>query len=671
LRATIAELNWSGPIMQRSRFRPSLEHLEPREVPAQLNFAVNEVVSSVTLSGSFNTPVGTMPIQQQGAGSLTTTVGGTIVVDLNGNNGTIEFLNTTDLVLANSGSWQPGIGGVAGSAAANFGATATFTIFSALAAVRGGEVTFASGPIPIGGIIDTNRITGTFTAGSADYSSNLPVSAPSSTVSLIGLFAGNSPGTTGSLNLSGSTLTLTIPVSVSYTVPIASGFSATLTIAGSLQASATVSPEITVAGLGNDVADGSAASTVNGSAFGDAAVGATRDRTFTVTNDGTDTLSLTLDAGSVTGAGFSLLSGAGSFNLPSGGTTDFVVRFAPGGPGSFTGAVSFINNDSDENPFNFSLSGNGTGFDPAVPFFVVSTGGKAPTGVNQVQAFNLDGTPRFPGFDPYSRALTGGVRVAVGDLTGDGVADIVTGPGPGVAAKVKVFDGKDGAAVGAGFFPYGTAFKQGIFVAVGNIVDDANSPGNEIVVSAAGRKVKISNNAGVLLTQFFPFGTAYKGAVRLAVCDVNGVGLDEIVVTRGGPVRVRTFGVTGLAVSQVMPQFIPAGVKGNPFVAVGNVLGSPGASIILGDGSGGQVRVFNSDGTLQQTLPAPYGTSFAKGVRVGVFDVNDDGVLDILTGPGTTGGQLAKVFQASDGTLLDLFDVFSAYDGGFFVAGSH
>jgi len=39
----------------------------------------------------------------------------------------------------------------------------------------------------------------------------------------------------------------------------------------------------------------------------------------------------------------------------------------------------------------------------------------------------------YPGF-------TGGVRVAAGDLTGDGLADIVTGVGPGAGPHVKVFD---------------------------------------------------------------------------------------------------------------------------------------------------------------------------------------------------------------------------------------
>jgi hypothetical protein len=53
-----------------------------------------------------------------------------------------------------------------------------------------------------------------------------------------------------------------------------------------------------------------------------------------------------------------------------------------------------------------------------------------------------------------------------------------------------------------------------------------------------------------------------------------------------------------------------------------------------------------------------------------VSDVNNDGVLDILTAPGATGGQRAKALRASDGTLLDEFAVFSNFNGGFFVAGS-
>jgi hypothetical protein len=59
---------------------------------------------------------------------------------------------------------------------------------------------------------------------------------------LAGISASNAAGAAGSLNRTGTILTLTIPISVSYVVPIASGLSATLVINGTLQALATVAP---------------------------------------------------------------------------------------------------------------------------------------------------------------------------------------------------------------------------------------------------------------------------------------------------------------------------------------------------------------------------------------------------------------------------------------------
>jgi len=528
----------SGPFTE-CRSRLNLDQLESREVPAQLSFAVNEFQSSVTLSASVPSFFGTVHIQEQGAGSLTTAVDGTIVADVDRTSGTIQFLNPTDLVLGNSGWWQPMAGGVTGSEAANFGGVAYGPLFTLLAAVRHGKLSLSSGSIALGSTdprtFDTSQVMGVFTAGALDSNYG--------SASLTGFANSNSFGLTGSLAKTGADLTLTIPVNISYSVYVPNLGYADLNIAGSLQATA------------------------------------------------------------------------------------------------------------------------------KVPFFVTSVGAKAPAGVSQVQVFDVDGAPRFAGFDPYSRALAGGVRTGMGDLTGDGFADIVTGPGAGVAAKVKIFSGADGSAIGTGFFPYGTAFNQGINVAVGNVVDDSLSPGNEIIVSAAGRKVKVFDENGVLQSQFSPFG-GYLGTVRLAVGNVNGSGLDEIVVTRGAPVRVRIYGITGSTASQVMPELAPAGVKGNPYVAVGNVLGGAGASIILGDAAGGQVHVFRNDGTLQQTLPGPYGGAFTHGVRVGVMDVNNDGLLDILTAPGATGGQDAKAYRATDGTLLDEFSVFDKFNGGFFVAGS-
>ena len=54
--------------------------------------------------------------------------------------------------------------------------------------------------------------------------------------------------------------------------------------------------------------------------------------------------------------------------------------------------------------------------------------------------------------------------MAVGDVTGDGVDDIITAPGKGLArATVKVFDGNTGQQVAA-FAPFAGTFKGGAYL---------------------------------------------------------------------------------------------------------------------------------------------------------------------------------------------------------------
>jgi hypothetical protein len=47
-------------------------------------------------------------------------------------------------------------------------------------------------------------------------------------------------------------------------------------------------------------------------------------------------------------------------------------------------------------------------------------------------------------FLAYERSFRGGVRVATGDVNGDGVQDIITAPGPGGSPLIKVWDGTTG-----------------------------------------------------------------------------------------------------------------------------------------------------------------------------------------------------------------------------------
>jgi hypothetical protein len=279
-------------------------------------------------------------------------------------------------------------------------------------------------------------------------------------------------------------------------------------------------------------------------------------------------------------------------------------------------------------------------------------------------------------FLAYDPSFRGGVRVAVGDVNGDGVPDVVCAPGPGSPEPVKVFDADSGRLLRS-FFPFGKSFDLGAFVAVGEFDGDHK---DDLVVSedAGGEpRVKVFSGAAKrLLADFLAFAPGFSGGVRLAVADVNGDGHDDIVAAAGpgGPPRVTAF--DGNDPAHVLASFLAYGqdFHGGVFVAVGDLNRDGHAEIITGAGAGGPglVKVFDgATGALREQFP-PYGTAFQGGVRVGlVRDVDGDGDNEIITGTGPGGGGRVKVFAGrKPGLLGDLLaDDNSSSGGGVFVAG--
>ena len=140
---------------------------------------------------------------------------------------------------------------------------------------------------------------------------------------------------------------------------IGSPNNATVTIADN---DAPPTPEIVV--LGNAVIDcgrrHDAEFTADHTDFGTVTQGgAAMSRTFTVRNDGTGPLTL----GTVTApTGFTVTAQPAASVAAGGGTTTFTVRLDTATAGTKSGDVSFSTNDSDENPFNFRITGTvGTG----------------------------------------------------------------------------------------------------------------------------------------------------------------------------------------------------------------------------------------------------------------------------------------------------------------------
>lgn len=109
--------------------------------------------------------------------------------------------------------------------------------------------------------------------------------------------------------------------------------------------------EIQVSTGATEIADGSGNFT-----FGSTVIGRPTRQSFTVRNAGPDPLTLTPPIN--VPMGFSVRSGFGSNTLSADERTTFTLELNAITSGTFAGTVSFANNDSDENPFDFTVSGS-------------------------------------------------------------------------------------------------------------------------------------------------------------------------------------------------------------------------------------------------------------------------------------------------------------------------
>jgi hypothetical protein len=121
-------------------------------------------------------------------------------------------------------------------------------------------------------------------------------------------------------------------------------------------------PEIDVLGNGVSIANGDDTPTsADQSAFGNQLPGGTTVRAFTIHNSGAATLALS-------GSPVVALSGNSAFtvssqpagsSLATNGSVPFTITFAPTAVGLVTATVSIANNDSNETPYTFVVSGVG------------------------------------------------------------------------------------------------------------------------------------------------------------------------------------------------------------------------------------------------------------------------------------------------------------------------
>ncbi|QGJ68617.1 Hypothetical protein PBC10988_2780 [Planctomycetales bacterium 10988] len=310
------------------------------------------------------------------------------------------------------------------------------------------------------------------------------------------------------------------------------------------------------------------------------------------------------------------------------------------------------------------------------PLIVTGTDAGGPA---TVRVFDPSGNELLS-FMPYG-AITGGVRVATGDINGDGILDIITAAGPGGGPHVQVFDSRTGQLITGGlnnFYAYAPNVTTGVFVAVGDVNDD----GYDDIITApdagGGPHLKVYNGeTGDVITEFYAYAPNVTVGVRIASGDINGDGFAEIITTPGpgGGPHVRVInGMTGEQMPGPVTNFYAyaPNVLTGLYVASGDVNGDGFDDIITSPGAGGgpHIQAFSSaDGSTLQNFYA-YHPNFVGGVRVGTADLNQDGFADIITVPGSSGGPHTRVFSGVD--LSDLSNFFSGppiNTDGLFLAG--
>jgi membrane-associated phospholipid phosphatase len=274
-------------------------------------------------------------------------------------------------------------------------------------------------------------------------------------------------------------------------------------------------------------------------------------------------------------------------------------------------------------------------------------------------------------FLAYDPSFAGGVRVAVGDVNGDGIPDIITAAGPGGGPHVKVFDGRTGAVL-ASFMAYDPAFAGGVNVAVGDVTGDGQP---DIVTGAGaggGPHVKVFTPTGQPVTSFFAYDPGFAGGVNVAVGDVNGDRLGDVVTApgAGGGPNVRAFNATNGALLANFMAYDP-GFTGGVNVAAADLDGNGQSEIITGAGAGGgpHVEVFNGQGGLRAGFMA-FAPAFTGGVRVAAVDTAG-GYPNLVLGAGPGAGPICRVIDGQTfQPVADSFAFAPSFTGGLCVAGS-
>ena len=275
-------------------------------------------------------------------------------------------------------------------------------------------------------------------------------------------------------------------------------------------------------------------------------------------------------------------------------------------------------------------------------------------------------------------------RVGHEDLGMMGVVNVVPndptyaiGQNPGRPQRVRVFSPVTNSQV-ATFLAFGPTLTAGVNVAVGDVNGDGvydivlGSKGSTRVRVVDGTKLSLVDANGVirpsaLLGDFFAFGKGVTGGVSVSTGDVNGDGLADVLVGRAtGKSRVQAADATMLTQVNANMELLPSAIladflafdplfKGGVTVAGGDVNGDGRIDVVTGSGKGMMAKVRVIDGEQLNNVDPDgqistdalfanlfvFDSSFTRGVNVATGNLKGFGFADVIVS--AAAGQSPKV----------------------------